>query len=92
MKNIEELKNLLANSESDQVIAATQEWIASEKKDDLATVFYLRGNAFRQKENWREAMNCYLRAVELDPHGPGVEAYEMAKRILDYYNKDYYNP
>ena len=39
MKNIEELKNLLANSESDQVIAATQEWIDSEKKDDLATVF-----------------------------------------------------
>ena len=54
--------------------------------------YYLRGNAYRQQGNWRMAINSYLEAIELDPDGPAVMAYNNAQEILAFFNKDLYNP
>ena len=38
------------------------------------------------------AINNYVLAIELDPSSPAVEAKQMLDDILDFYNKDAYNP
>ena len=57
-----------------------------------AQEYYERGNAFRKAGNWQEAINCYIKAVELDPNSPAMEAKRMLDDIMNYYHKDYYNP
>ena len=93
MKNIEEIKSLLFNSDSDAVIKATDEYLASPADDEvMAEVYYLRGNAFRQKGDWKMAMNAYLSAIDLNPDSPAVESYRAAQQVLSFYHTDYYNP
>lgn len=58
------------------------------KSDEL----YERGNVFRKQGNWQEAINCYIEAIELNPDSPAVEAKAMLDDILNFYNKDAYNP
>ncbi len=90
---IEELKQMLAESKSDQVIAAADQ-LATTSTDRavIAQAYYLRGNAYRQQSNMRQAMNSYLEAMELEPDGPAAQAYRTIQEILDFYDHDLYNP
>ncbi len=54
--------------------------------------YYERGNELRKRGRWAEAINCYIAAIELDPDSPAVEAKRMLDDILEYYNRDIYNP
>ncbi|MBP3251114.1 MAG: tetratricopeptide repeat protein [Prevotella sp.] len=51
-----------------------------------------QGNAHRQQGQWQEAINCYNKAIELDPDSPAVVAKRMLDDIMNYYCKDLYNP
>ena len=84
---------MLAESKSDQVIAAANQ-LATTSTDRavMAQAYYLRGNAYRQQGNMRQAMNSYLEAMELEPDGPAAQAYRTIQEILDFYNHDLYNP
>lgn len=57
-----------------------------------AEEYYRRGNEYRRKGDWKHAIDCYLEAVERDPDSPAAEAKKMLDDILNYYNKDAYNP
>ena len=57
-----------------------------------AEEYYQLGKRFRKEGNWREAINNYIEAIELDPESPAVEAKKMLDDILGYYCKDMYNP
>ena len=57
-----------------------------------AEEYYQRGNAFRKQGDWQHAIDNYLEAIALDPASPAVQAKEMIDNILNYYNKDMYNP
>ncbi len=57
-----------------------------------AEEYYQQGNSFRKQGNWQEALNNYIKAIELDPDSPAVEAKKMLDDILAYYCKDMYNP
>ncbi len=57
-----------------------------------AEEFYKQGNRYRKEGNWQEALNSYIKAIELDPDSPAVEAKKMLDDILAYYCKDMYNP
>lgn len=57
-----------------------------------AEEYYQQGNSFRKQGNWQEALNNYIKAIELDPDSPAVEAKKMLDDILAYYSKDMYNP
>ena len=94
MKTIQEIKEMLSRSEGDQALHAASEIIDSKgvNRETLANAYYLRGNAYRQNGNVRMALNSYLESMELDPDGPAAEAYRHLQELLDYYNKDYYNP
>ena len=54
--------------------------------------FHRQGNRYRKEGNWQEAINNYVKAIELDPDSPAVEAKKMLDDILAYYCKDIYNP
>lgn len=57
-----------------------------------AADWYLQGNDHRRRGDWQKALNCYMEAIDLDPESPAVEARQMLIDILDFYNKDAYNP
>lgn len=57
-----------------------------------AEEYYKQGNEYRQQGKFRDAINCYLEAIALDPDSPAVEAKRMLDDILNYYCKDMYNP
>lgn len=57
-----------------------------------AEEYYKLGNQYRQQGNWQEAINNYIAAIELDAESPAVEAKAMLDNILNFYNKDAYNP
>ena len=59
---------------------------------DNAQDWYVQGNACRKQGLWHEAMNCYSKAIELDPDSPAVEARRMLEDIMNFYCKDMYNP
>ena len=94
MKTIQEIKEMLSRSEGQQALEAASEIIDSKgvNRETLAHAYYLRGNAYRQNGNVRMALNSYLESMELDPDGPAAEAYRHIQELLDFYNKDYYNP
>lgn len=85
---------MLSHSEGDAALEAANEIVENKSvsREMLANAYYLRGNAYRQNGNIRMALNSYLEAMEIDPDGPAAEAYRHLQELLDFYNKDYYNP
>lgn len=94
MKTIQEIKDMLSRSEGQEALEAANEIVENKgvSRETLANAYYLRGNAYRQQGNVRLALNSYLESMELDPDGPAAEAYRHIQELLDFYNKDYYNP
>ena len=60
-----------------------------EKEKD--TLYYLRGNAYRKKGDWKQALDNYQYAIEINPDSPAVQARKMAIDILNFYHKDMFN-
>lgn len=93
MKNLQEIKELLDKSQSADVITAVDEMSQSGiDRATLAHAYYLRGNAFRQQGDMRQALNSYLESMELEPDGPAAQAYRTIQEILNFYDHDLYNP
>lgn len=57
-----------------------------------AEEWYQQGNELRKQSQWGEAISCYMEAIAIDPQSPAVEAKQMLEDILNFYNKDAYNP
>lgn len=95
-KTIQQIKEMLARSESRDVIAHCDYIIENqeteENKKDIAQLFYIRGNAYRQLGDWGKAMSSYLEASDRDSESPAKQAYQQALQILEFYNHDLYNP
>ena len=73
---------------------ADEEHSEGGKGDEVMTAneYYELGNRYRKEGNWQMAINNYLEAIALDPKSPAVEAKQMLDDILNFYNKDCYNP
>lgn len=57
-----------------------------------AEEYYKLGNDYRRHGDWQHALDNYMEAIALDPDSPAVEAKKMLEDILNFYNKDAYNP
>ena len=66
--------------------------MVSDTNKSQAAELYAQGNALRKQQRWGEAMNAYEQATALDPDSPAAHARQMLMQIMEYYNKDYYNP
>ncbi len=90
MEQLKTIKELISQGNVEQAIQMLDDYLqdSSTFRDEA---FYLRGNAYRKLENWKEALNNYRLAIELNPESPAVQAQQMAMHILNFYNKDMYN-
>ena len=86
----EEIKALLEANRTQEAIEILDRLIAGEPDND--TYYYLRGNAYRKHNNWKNAMSDYCKAKELNPQSPAASAYEAAVDIMNFYHRDLYNP
>lgn len=86
---METIKQLISDNKTDEALRLLDEYIKKNASDDEA--FYLRGNVYRKTGDIRQALNNYLKAIELNPDSPAQIAYDAQIRILEFYNKDMYN-
>ena len=87
----EKVAALLREHKVDEAIAKIEAYKADGgPMDDV--LYYLLGNAWRKKGNWQMAINNYNEAIRINPSSPAAGALEIANNILDFYNKDLYNP
>ncbi|MDR1201610.1 MAG: tetratricopeptide repeat protein [Tannerellaceae bacterium] len=85
-----DIKQLIYDGKLDEAIHLLDIHITEYPADDNA--WYLRGNAYRKKANFQQALNNYLEAMALNPNSPAAQAHVMLMQILDYNNNDVYNP
>lgn len=92
MEQIDNLKELINRGDVDiaieQLNLLLQDPSVEKEKE---TLYYLRGNAYRKKGNWKQALDNYQYAIELNPNSPAVQARAMAIDILEFFHKDMYN-
>lgn len=86
---MEEIKQLIYTGRVEEAIEQLDRYLETHETSDEA--WYLRGNAYRKLGDSRQALNNYLRAMELNPDSPAVQAHNMLIDILNFYNKDMYN-
>ena len=92
MESLTDISTLILHGEVEAAIRQLDVLLQREDYPEKARAYYLRGNAYRKQGNWQEAINCYMEAIELNPDSPAVEAKAMLDDILNFYNKDAYNP
>lgn len=86
----QEIRQLIEDNRTAEAIEALAAMIEENANDD--ELYFLRGNAYRKHNDWRNAMSDYCRATEINPESPAAEAYRAAVEILNFYNTDLYNP
>ena len=86
----EQIKKEIDLGHLDEAMKMIKEGLQADSTD--AYLHYLKGNLYMKSGDWRQATNCFLRSEELDPNSPAVEARKMLADIMNFYNKDLYNP
>lgn len=86
---MEQIKQWIQAGKTDEAIHFLTDYLVAHPTDDEA--WYLRGKAYYKKGEIRLALNDYLEAIDRNPESPAQQAYNMAIRILNFYNKDMYN-
>ena len=92
MKQIENLKELINQGDVDTAIEQLNQLLLDtsvENEKDI--LYYVRWNADRKKGDWKQALDNYQYAIDLNPDSPAVQARKMAIDILNFYHKDMYN-
>ncbi|MCD8193114.1 MAG: tetratricopeptide repeat protein [Tannerellaceae bacterium] len=87
---METIRQLITEGKTDEAIRLLDKMIGEDASDPVA--YYLRGNAYRKQGDFRQALNNYLLAMEIDPESPAAEARKHLLGIMEFYNKDLYNP
>ena len=86
----EEIKEHVAGLTPDEAITKLNDYIENNPADDNALT--IRGMKHWSRGNRALAINDYLAAIKLNPESKAVQALKATNEILDYYNKDLYNP
>lgn len=90
-EDIETSKALLEQGRIEDAIKKLEE-LTNDESDELKDVaYYILGNAYRRGNNWKDAINNYTRAIELNPDSPAVALRKNCIEILNFYNTDMYN-
>lgn len=87
---IEEIKSKIQSLDAPQAIQILSDYIKENPEDDEALT--LRGMKHFGNGERALAINDYLEAIRLNPDSKAKLALKFANEILDYYNKDLYNP
>lgn len=90
-EDLDKARELLKADRPQQAIALLDALLEDGQDENKDEAYYLRGNAYRRSENWREAINNYTRAVELNPSSPALAMRNSCIEILNFFNKDMFN-
>ena len=90
MTDLTTLKEEIRLLPAAEAIARLDEYIASHPGE--ADALTLRGMKHFGAGHRALAINDYLAALEIDPDCSARQALDHANRILDFYNKDLFNP
>lgn len=90
MKTLNEVRNRIKTETYDSAISILSEFIDRNPENDEALT--LRGLKHWGAGKRALAINDYLAAIAINPDSKAVEALSAANGILDYRNKDLYNP
>ena len=82
METTDIIKDLIAENRLEEAIELLNRRIEQNKKDDKA--YYLLGNIFRKKGDWKQATFYYLSATEINPESPAKQAQEVLVDIHNY--------
>lgn len=86
----QELKTSLSTANYDEAVSLLTDYIAAHPDSDEA--YTLRGMRHWGAGQRAAAMNDYLAAIRINPDSRAAQALRAANEILDYRNKDLYNP
>lgn len=84
------LRDLTKGLTAKQAVEQLSRYIAEHPESDEALT--MRGMKYWAMSRRSEAINDYLAAIRLNPQSRAVQALKATNEILDYYNKDLYNP
>ena len=87
--NLQNIKQQIQSGSIAEAIEALNQYIKENPNSDEA--WLLLGNAYRKQENWKDAMDAYTKATELNPDSPARDAYEHIVQILNSYDIQRFN-
>ena len=87
---LQEVKKQIEGLSGTEAVEVLSAYINDHPDDDEALT--LRGMKYWGMDRRSAAINDYLLAIKLNPESRAVQALKAANEILDYYNKDLYNP
>lgn len=91
MKQLNDINKMINGGHIEEAIHLLNQLVSTSSPPD-DRLFYMRGNAYRKKGDFQQALNNYMEAISLNPQSPAIEAYQMLTNILDFHHKDLYNP
>ena len=90
---LEQLKDSVRGLPASEAVKALSDFIeANPESPILDEAYTLRGMKNWGMQNRSAAINDYLAAIRINPDSRAKMALKAANDILDYYNKDLYNP
>ena len=90
MMNLAVILALIDENRVGEAIAQLNAIIEKRPNDDA--LYFVRGNAFWKLGDRKHALDDYAVAADLNPDSPAAIAYKHALEIMDFFNKDMYNP
>ena len=87
---LQEVKKQIEGLSGSEAVEVLSTYIKDHPDDDEALT--LRGMKYWGMDKRSAAINDYLLAIKINPESRAVQALKAANEILDYYNKDLYNP
>ncbi len=89
--SIQDIKEKIRNCASnEEAVSILTDYIKQNPQDDEA--YTMRGMKYWGLGQRANAINDYLQAIEINPDSKARLALKATNEILDYYNKDLYNP
>lgn len=85
-----EIKELISGKSQEEAISILTDYIA--KNPECEEAYILRGMRYWGSGNRSAAIGDYLSAIRINPESRANEALKAANEILEYRNKDLYNP
>ena len=86
---MDSVKKMIEDGDVEQAITLLDHYIQQHPESDEA--YFLRGNAYSKKGDFRQALNNYLSAMDINPGSPAKQSHAMLMKIMEFYNKDRYN-
>lgn len=91
--NRQEIIDAFSSKSADDVVQMLNDALATDLSDvDAAWVNYMLGRVAWKDGKVGTAITFYNKALELDPDSEAAVARAQANLILNFYNKDLYNP